>query len=489
MEFGIHDFLGVAPLALGVLAGMGVITLDIFLSRGDDREIMPVTTAGAIVGMAVLLGCLWGEKHELFGGHLIVDAFGLVTALVCCFTSLVVVLMSPRYIERRGMEYGEYYGLILLALVGMILMCMGGNLIVLFLALETMSLAIYGLVGMCKTDPRGAEAATKYFVMGAFGSGFLAFGIALLYMGAGTLDLSVMPERIALLINDGARSVLLPGAAMVLTGLLFKLGAVPFHSWVPDVYQGSPSPVMAFMASSVKVAAGVAMARIVFEALGEFQISQMIKDVIVVVAWASMLYGSVVALVQHNIQRLLGYSAIAHTGFLLMAFLGKGYLQTGTASLQVYLASYAISVVGILGVMAQLQRGRHDVTDLEHIQGLARHRPGLAAAMWLFLLSLAGLPGTVGFIGKLAVFSEAIAGGYIGTTVVAVIVSLVAFGYYLPVIISMYMKEPVQEFTDDGRGWSANAATWLAALATLGLGLFPETLIQLGRTAAAQFYG
>lgn len=403
MEYGFQDLLGVAPLLLGVVAGLTVITLDIFLVRGDDQEIMPAVTSGALVGMLGLLGCLWGLNTTVFGGHMVIDGFGVVTAMVCTFVALVSVLMAPRYLERKGMEYGEFYGLILFSLCGMILMCMAQTLVLAFLALETMSLAIYALVGMSKRDPRAAEAATKYFVLGAFGSGFFVFGIGLIFLASGTTDISAMAAPIEIFANQGAGYLLLPGMAMLIIGFLFKIGGVPFHTWVPDVYEGSPQPVMAFMGAGVKVAAAVVLGRVLFQGLTEHQLVIVWKPILAAIAGCSLVIGATTALIQRNIQRMLGYSAVAHTGFLLLAFLGAEGSPDGFPRLVIFLVAYGVSAIGMLAVLSQLARGDDDVTDLEHIRGLGHRRPGLATAAALFMLSLAGIPGTVGFVGKLSV--------------------------------------------------------------------------------------
>lgn len=502
---GLPDLIGIAPLALLVLAAIVVITMDIFMSRGDDREVMPMTSAGAMVGAGVLLALLWGKasadgSYGVFGDQLIIDQFGLLGAFICLAAGLVSILMSPRYLERCGLEFGEYYGLMLFALVGMLLMCMSQDLVTLFLALETMSLAIYGLVGMNKNDPRGAEASVKYFVMGAVASGFLTLGIAMVYMASGTTNIAEVAGGIAGSWEQGGNYIAVVGAGLLVIGFGFKIGAAPFHAWTPDVYEGAPTPITGFMASAVKVAAGVVFARILFSGLSgtieltETEGQQFLalqstwRDVVAIIAALSLLIGGLVALVQHNIKRMLGYSAVAHSGFMLLAFLSRPDGTTDVMSLAVYLAGYAAAAAGIFGVLAQLTHDGKDATDIDHIQGLAKKRPVLALALGLFMLSLAGIPGTAGFIGKLLVFQEAVSGGYSMLVLFAVIMSVVSLGYYLSIIVSMYMRPALREFVHEDREWGADAAVFVCSATTLLLGLFPQQFIELAMSASRQFH-
>ncbi len=407
-------------------------------------------------------------------------------------SSAATVPGSPmeREADRLGREHTEVFPLLLFSLFGMLVFASANDLLAVFIGLEILSLPLYLLSGMARRRRLlSQEAALKYFLMGAFASGFLLFGIALLYGFSGGFKLSQIADAIA---SGGASNgLLLAGMLLVAVGVLFKIGAVPFHTWTPDVYVGAPTPVTGFMAIATKTAAVAALLRVFYVGLGGARWDW--QPVFAVIAVATMLVGSVVALVQTDIKRLLAYSSIAHAGFILVGVVGV-VAPDGKASLSsvgaimFYLLAYGVATLGAFGIVTMVRRSGGEANDLDAWRGIGRTNPVLAAIMTLFLLSFAGIPLTGGFVGKLVVFASAVAGGYAWLVVVAVVMSVVAAVLYFKVIVAMYLSGPSEE----GAGTVVSPSLWtwgviaIATVATIVLGLMPSAVLDI-LDAAAQF--
>jgi NADH-quinone oxidoreductase subunit N len=407
-----------------------------------------------------------------------VDAFRFATALIFLLAAGCTILLSLGYLEREQLLAPEYYVLILLATVGMMFMGGAVDLIVFFLGLEVMSVAVYVLAGFNRGSRFSAVAALKYFLIGAFASGFLLYGIALVYGATGLTNLVLIG------INLGHGPIPLMaslGMGLLLIGFGFKVAAVPFHMWAPDVYDGSPTPVTGFMATGVKAAAFAGLARALLVAFPSA--IQQWQPVIAVISIATMLVGNLVALVQRSLKRMLAYSSVAHAGYLLAALWAGS--RFAAATMLVYLIAYTLTTLASFAILAALGRnGERDVT-LDELAGLAQRRPWMAAAMAVCMLSLLGFPGTIGFIGKWYILTSLVTEGQIVLALVLVLTSVVAAGYYLPVIMAMYMRPaPNPEWHAERR--LVPLATAVVAVCVVGVllfGVWPNAMLHLAESS------
>ncbi|MGH7699263.1 MAG: NADH-quinone oxidoreductase subunit N, partial [Gemmatimonadales bacterium] len=432
------------------------------------------TTAGAVFW-------LWWHtaRAEALATMIAVDDFRFVTDWLFLGTAGLTVLLSFQYLERERLLAPEYYVLLLFATLGMMLMGGGADLIVIFLGLELMSVAVYVLAGFDRRSPRAAEGALKYFLLGAFASGFLLYGIALLFGATGTTNLARIGLQIGL--HDLAgHPMLLVGAALLLVGFAFKVAAVPFHMWAPDVYDGAPTPVTAYMATGVKAAAFAALFRVVGEAL---YAAGVWREVTYGLALATMVGGNFVALAQRSLKRMLAYSSVAHAGYLLVAVAAGS--AAGASAFLFYLVAYTLMTLGAFAVLAAKgRRGESDVR-IDDLAGLAGCRPWLAFLLALCMLSLLGFPPTAGFLGKWYILLAAVEAGHGILAAALVLTSVVSAGYYLPVVMVMYMK-PVP--TPDAHagvhvGGLARTALAVAAAGLIVFGVRPHRLLELSQQA------
>ncbi len=400
----------------------------------DSRLAGWLSFAGVVLSGAGL-AWLWVNQVGPLGLAQMValDSFRYASVALVLLSAAATILLSLGYLERERLLAPEYYPLILLATAGMMFLSGAEDLIVLFLGLEVMSVAVYVLAGYNRANASSAEAALKYFLIGAFASGFLLYGIALVYGAAGTTNLPLIGAQLA----GGELSLMAGlGLGLLLIGFGFKVAAVPFHMWAPDVYDGSPTPVTGFMATGVKAAAFVALVRVLLESFPSAE--ALWQPVIAVLAIASMVVGNLVALAQRTLKRMLAYSSIAHAGYLLAAVWPGTRLGAGAVLL--YLAAYVLTTLASFGFLASLGRGGERDVTYDDIAGLAVRRPWVALGLSICMLSLLGFPGTFGFIGKWYILSALIAEGQILLPVVLVLTSVVSAGYYLPVIMALYMK-------------------------------------------------
>ncbi len=392
----------------------------------------------ALPGLAITAAVVvwfWAGGAAVLGvpQMMALDTYRLVADLIFLAVATATILLSLSYLPREGMHAPEYHVLVLFATVGMMLMAGAADLIILFLGLEIMSVAVYVLAGFRRRDAFSSEAALKYFLIGAFASGFLLYGIALVYGVTGTTNLTLIGAQL----TDGGMSIMASlGLGLLLIGFGFKVAAVPFHMWAPDVYDGSPTPVTGFMATGVKAAAFVALMRTLGQAfpgaLDKWQ------PVIGILAMATMILGNLVALSQRSLKRMLAYSSVAHAGYLLVAIWPGSFL--GTSAMMLYLVAYSLTTLAAFGILAWLGRdGERDVT-LDDIAGVAQERPWMAFALSVCMLSLLGFPGTLGFIGKWYILSAIVVERQYILAITLVLTSVVSAGYYLPVIMSMYMR-------------------------------------------------
>ncbi len=451
----------------------------------DQRLAGHLALAGLVTTLVTVIW-YWaaGVQAAPGAGMVAADAFRYATSTIFLVGAILAVLLSLGYLGRERILVPEYYLLVLLATVGMMFMGSGTDLVVIFLGLELMSVAVYVLAGVNRRSVFGAEAALKYFLLGAFASGFFLYGIALIWGATGSTNLSTIAGEITRLGVQGS-PMLLAGVGLLLIGFGFKVAAVPFHMWTPDVYDGAPTPVTAFMAAAVKAAGFAALVRVLLEALGP--VSAVWTGAVWWLAVITMVAGNLVALAQRQLKRMLAYSSIGHAGYLLAAVASGTAL--GAAAFLYYALVYTLMTVGAFAVLSAAGRGGEREVLIDDLGGLASRRPWLAIAMAVFMLSLLGFPGTAGFIGKWYILSAAIDAQHASLAVVLVGASVVSAGYYLPVIMAMFMRPPASESahreTRVGRtaGWVVGATAVLLVL----FGFWPNRAIDVAQRGSEQF--
>ena len=460
----LSDLTTILPTIVLVAWACVLLLVDLFIPRSRKGW----TALLAAVGLAAALGLTFaqaGREVYAFSGMVVLDGFSTFLSALFLASGLGAIAIAYGYLKRMGLERGEYYILILFSLSGMLLMAQAVDLIVVFLALELLSIPLYVLAAFARPHAESEEAGIKYFLLGAFATGFVVYGLALVF---------------------GAKYLLPIGAALILVGFSFKVAAVPFHMWTPDVYQGAPTSVTGFMAVGAKAAGFAALLRIFVTSLPSLDAD--LVPVLWGLAALTMVVGNVVAISQTNIKRLLAYSSIAHAGYILMAFVSFGNPKVApdaVASALFYLVTYAITSFGAWAVVIALEKPEGKGLEISDFAGLGRKRPLLGAAMTVFMLSLTGMPPTLGLIGKFYLFRTAIEGGYIGLAIIGVLTSLVSAYYYLRVVVTMYMREGDAETSREP--WLD--LTWgLAALATVVLSFVPMALFAWASGAVLKLF-
>jgi NADH-quinone oxidoreductase subunit N len=443
-------------------------------STPRDSRLSGYLALASLVPSAIALGYLWlgGARPDGPAYMVALDPFRFAALALILIATAGTILLSLGYMEREGLIAPEYYSLLLFAASGMMFMAGAEDLIVLFLGLEVMSVSVYVLAGFNRGSVFSAEAALKYFLIGAFASAFLLYGIALLWGATGSTGLAAIGARF----GEGALPLLGKlGLGLLLIGMGFKVASVPFHMWAPDVYDGSPTPVTGFMATGVKAAGFLALARILYEAFPAAQ--ETWQPVVAALAVASMVLGNLVALSQRSLKRMLAYSSIAHAGYLLTALWPGTRLGSGATLL--YLAAYILTSLAAFGILSVLGRdGEREVT-LDSIAGLARRRPYLAFALTVCMLSLLGFPGTFGFVGKWAILAAVVEVKQVVLAVILVVTTLLSAGYYLPVIMAAYMREPGGADSHEGAGLPRPAVVTvgLAVIVVILVGILPASAL------------
>jgi NADH-quinone oxidoreductase subunit N len=467
------DLSSISPFLIVSFWAIALLVVDLFLDRKGITALL--AAAGLLLALIILI-VRFGSSQVVFGGMIVADTYASFLQALFLLTGLLGIAVAHDYLHRMGIERGEYYPLLLFTVSGMMLMSLAGDLIVVFVALELLSLPLYVLTGFARPKPESEEAAMKYFLLGAFASGFLVYGIALIFGATGTTNLAGVAAELS-----GGAGLLLVGAVLVLVGLGFKVAAVPFHMWTPDVYQGAPSSVVAFMSVGAKAGGFAALLRVFIAALPDLAASW--APLTIALAALTMTWGNVAAIVQGNIKRMLAYSSIAHAGYILMALPAASVpaVAPGAVSAALfYLFAYLFSNLGAWGVVLAVERIEGGGLQIDDYAGLSRRRPGLALAMGLFMLSLTGLPPTVGFVGKFFIFRAALDAGQIGLAVVGVLTSVVSAYYYLRVVVVMYMRSGEPETRSEG--W-LNATIGVAALATFVFGILPGPVLALAENS------
>lgn len=505
------DWAHVAPMFTILITALLVMVIDVFIPARTRGMLVWIALLGVVSAVAsVILLYQQNSNPAAFFGMVTSDSLSLFASLIILVATGLSLLLAPGYIERQGIQQqGEYYALVMLASTGMLLLVSSTNLMTIFLGVELLSLPLYVLSAFAPRQKLSQESGMKYFLLSSFASGFLLYGMAMTYGATGKTGLGDIKAFLLshpLQVTSGFGPLLLLGFGLLSVGLAFKVSAIPFHSWTPDVYEGAPTPVTAMMSAGTKTAAFVAFIRIFDQTFGSLLHDW--QGIIWTIAILTILGGNIMAATQTNVKRLLAYSSIAHAGYILIGIaIGTA---AGTAAAMFYLATYTVMNVGAFGVVATMESIDDVGTSLTDFQGLAQRRPWMAAAMATFLFALAGLPGTAGFIGKYMVFYAAGAGGHIELTIIGVVGSMIGFYYYLRVIWAMYFSAPIQIGTLTGEisvpqinaagvatlttkavsmalspiAVNIGFAVILTVLGTLALGIVPGPLYDLARSAA-----
>jgi len=465
------------PVLIVIGTGIVVLLLDLVPPRDSKAHLGTLALAG-LVGALLTSMMRWGADGRAFRDMVVLDQLALFFHVAITYAAALVILLSVDYLRRTGAESGEYYALVLFSTSGMLLLTSAGDLIVVFLAVELMSLSLYVLSGLFTRRREGPEASMKYFLLGVFASAFLLYGIALVYGATGTTNF----ERIAAAVAGRPHDPLfMVGLGLLMVGFGFKVSSVPFHMWVPDVYQGAPTSVTAFIATGSKAAVFAVLIRLIIAAFRAFQADWAM--LLWVLAVLTMTVGNVVAVAQSNLKRMLAYSSIAHVGYMLVGLVAGG--TSGAAAVLFYLLAYVFTTVGTFGVITMCERAGHEAVEVDDYAGLARRSPLLALVLSLFLLSLVGIPPLAGFVGKFYVFGSAVRAGYIGLAVIAVLNSAIAAYYYLRVIVYMYMREPGDDSAVYAPSFAGALALTIALVGIVLLGVAPAPFADLAQAAVA----
>jgi NADH-quinone oxidoreductase subunit N len=489
MTLPLADLVAVLPELIVTLAACLVLIFDP-VTPPSRKEWLAWLSLGALVICAVVTGTRLDASVMAFSDLVIIDPYAGFWKLLLYVVTGLTILLSLAYWKVERLSLGEYYGFLLLSLCGMMVMVSAADLLTIYLGIELMSLSLYVLAGLKRTEGRSLEASAKYFVLGAFSSGILLYGISLLFGMAGSTRLSAIATAIH---THGLQDpLLLISMILLVVGFGFKVAIVPFHMWTPDVYEGAPTAVTAFMAVAAKAASFGAFLRVFLEGLGGLKGNW--DHLFLVLCLATLVLGNVVAIVQTNIKRMLAYSSIAHAGYALIGVVVAGHVEAdshvrslGLSSVMLYLAIYAFMTLGAFAVAAMLRKGNLEGDDIEDYAGLAKRQPVAAFLMLVFMVSLAGIPPTAGFIGKFYLFMAAVKAGYAWLAVVALLFAAVSAYYYLRVVMVMYMRDTSVLPTEAAPLVATSPAlAFVLASALLGVlvfGLYPDPLVSFSASA------
>jgi NADH-quinone oxidoreductase subunit N len=467
----------ILPAVVLSVFGIAVMVGEPFVRDRKKSKLGWLAFAGTLAGMLALFP-MAGNRGQWYSNLWIVDDYNVFFNFIFLLIAAVTILTSLDFLPRENMNHAEFYALLLFATAGMLMMSGSNELVMIFLGLEILSIATYVLAGFRRTDLRSNESALKYFLLGSFSSAFFLYGVALIFGATGSTNLLAIAE--SLRSADVQLNLVYLSAALMLIALCFKVAVAPFHIWTPDVYEGAPTPVTGFMSVGPKAAGFAVLFRVFLTAFPT--IVDRWSSALWLVAALTMVLGNVIALVQPNIKRMLAYSSIAHAGYVAVA-LTSASNRGGSAAL-FYLLAYSLMNLGAFAIVTILSRQEDKMVNLTDYAGLGAKRPGLAAALSLFLLSLAGVPGTAGFAGKFFIFRAAVESHLVWLAIIGVVTTVVSFYYYLYVIVQMYMREPNEEFSDVRIAGSLKVALAISALGTLYLGILPTRVLDWTATAA-----
>jgi NADH-quinone oxidoreductase subunit N len=479
-QFDVRDFLYLGPeillttLALALLLWGAIAKAE---RQGRQCAWIALISLAATAFYVVWLQQTIDGPTRVLASTFVLDGFSYVWKILVLGSMIVVILLSQRFVEDAQYRAGEYYSLLLFAATGMMFMASGMSLLSIWISLELMALSSYILAGYFKRELKSNEAALKYFVLGALSSGVMLYGISLLYGGTGTVQLDQMAAAISA--AEGPGTLVVVGWVLLAAGLLFKVAAVPFHIWTPDVYVGAPTPITAFLAVASKAASFAILVRILYQGLPGLRVDWQV--VLAAVAVITMIWGNLAALTQDNVKRLLAYSSIAHAGYVLLGVLAIN--EIGLWAVVYYLVAYSAITLGTFGTVILLERKDYAGETCEDYAGLAGRSPFLAAMMLVFMLALTGIPPTGGFVGKFYLFAAAIQAGWTEVAVVGVLMSAVSLYYYFRIVMFMYQRVETATTPAPLREPALVGAIVLCCIATLILGIYPGPFIEFAKSA------
>jgi NADH-quinone oxidoreductase subunit N len=473
------EYFRILPEIILSIAGVLIMLLEAVFTRDEQKKIFgPLSVVALLAAMAAAIAAA-ADPGAAFSGMLIIDGFASFFRVLVAGIGIVAILSSTEYLGREHMPGGEYYVLILFSIVGQFVMVTANELIMIFIGLEISSIASYVLAGYLRDDSRNNESALKYFLLGSFSTAFLLYGVAWIYGVTGSTNLDNI--RSALLTSTPPLALAGAAAALMFVGFGFKVSAVPFQVWAPDVYQGAPAPVSGFLSVGPKAAAFAILLRVFMTAFGP--IASRWEPIVWACALATMIVGNFAAIQQTNIKRMLAYSSIAHAGYVLVAV--TAHSGTGSAAAMFYLAAYAFTNLGAFAVVAYFSRKGEKYVAIEDFAGLSQRQPVMAAMLTIFLLSLIGTPLTAGFFGKFYIFKAALDANLVWLTVLGLLSTAVAAYYYLRVLVVMYFKDPGDSVENlEPAGIGLQIAVYASALGTLVLGIFPGWVLDIATRAA-----
>ncbi len=481
ITFPIPNLGAVLPELIILFVACAILIIDMALKKEQQRTWLGYVGLQGILGaLLASLAMMIGQKTiTTFSGMFIVDPFALFFKIVFLLAAGFTIMISLRYLEIEQINKGEYYALLLFATLGMMIMAAGNDLLSIYIALELMSLSLYVLIGFAKRDLKSLEASLKYFLVGAFSSGILLYGLALIYGLTGETELpkiaSVLAEK-----ELYGNSVLILAMVLLIAGFGFKVSAVPFHMWAPDVYEGAPTSITAFLSVGSKAASFAALLRIFMVALGGSKPHW--EPILWILAVLTMTLGNLVAIVQTNVKRLLAYSSIASAGYILIGIIAGN--EIGLASVLIYALVYGFMNIGCFALVILLCRNREDRGDqISDFTGLASVHPYAAIALVIFFLSLTGIPPTGGFVGKLYIFAAAIQEGFIWLAIIGVLNSAISLYYYFRIVVAMYMQKPERETIPLAISPALTVAILLMAIGTLLIGVYPQPFLAAAKSS------
>jgi len=483
ISFSSLHIIYILPEIILATFGIAIMLLDVIFKRKNKIYLFWLSLLALALTFFVSLA-LWSKPGFGMVNTIVNDTISLFFNFIFLLGTFITLLMSLDYIKREGFNLGEYYALLLFSTTGMLIVSSAIDLITLFLGLALLSLSLYILAGINRKDLRSNESAIKYLLVGAFSSAFLLYGIALIYGATGFVNLKL----IAHFLNNQSNSystLLYGGLGLMLAGFGFKIALVPFHGWQPDVYEGAPTSITAFMSAGVKAAGFAALIRLLLVGLPQLKISWIAT--LQIIAIITMSLGNIVAIAQSNIKRMLAYSSIAHAGYMLIGIISAN--EIGIASLLFYLIIYSFMNLGAFAVAILVGRKGDKFLSINDYAGLSSKYPVLALIMSIFLLSLAGIPPMGGFVAKFYIFSAAVKSGYIPLVIIAVLNSVISLVYYLRVIVAMYSQKPEKEYSPIVYNPSIIACLIISLIGTLYLGLFPSGLMHYASKAVSSLFG
>ncbi|MDY0189170.1 MAG: NADH-quinone oxidoreductase subunit N [Desulfuromonas sp.] len=472
------NFAAIMPSVILACFSMALLLINAFSRRGATAHVAWISLL-AIATTAISTITAWNSPETGFAGHVVLDNFAVFFNCVFLVAAALTVLMSDAYLKREGYPVGEFYPLLLFCTVGAMIMASGTDLMTIFLGLEVLSVSLYILAGFFRGQKRSNEAGLKYFLLGAFSTGFLLYGMALIYGVTGTTNLVDIARFFAQFPEASTGVVAVAGMLLMSTGFLFKIAIAPFHMWTPDVYEGSPTPVTAFMSAAPKAAAFAAFMRIMLVSMGSMHGTW--QSVLWVLAVLTMVMGNFVALNQSNLKRMLAYSSIAHAGYALVGLVAAN--EIGVSAVLYYMLAYAFMNIGAFGILVMIGKKGEENLTLDGFRGLGYKRPLLAVLLTICLFSLMGIPPSAGFSGKFYIFAGAVEAGYIWLAVLGVLNSAVSLYYYLRVMVYMYFRDAEEEFEWVKLLPGATACVVISVIAVLYMGILPGSIMALARQA------